>query len=174
MRKILILGVVCCSIGVAWHTWNQSPRDSAATGGGSHPLQNFAFGLRVAGSWLIDWELPTVGMSGQILSTTTADGTVTNTSSSDFDDGFNSPEHGAWKRTGHRTLALRGVKFQYDDVGTLTGYLQGRTTLRLDPSFDEFSGEFMFDLFGPTDDPLESPPLASFPGTLTGRRIIVE
>jgi len=191
MRKSGFFALVI-SIGVllAWQSW-QKDAESAA----GHDLNGaigFGLGLRIAGSYLVEFEQlpPFPRPPVPALATLHVDGAMTATDvATMFGDGnvgvlgYRSPIHGAWRRIGNRDVAFRLLGFGYDQAGNLGAPgLGGGSMLRTsgDLAFannlSSFSGTAQVEVFAPGQDPLDGDevPLFSIPIAVEGRRIHVD
>lgn len=146
--------------------------------GGPEPValaqeDDVEFGKMVAGSYLGDAD----GIT--FIATLMADGTFIQTDATDFGqgdllaNGFNSPQHGAWTRTGPRETTVTHLQIAYDSNGALTGIVRISATGTWDENFEEGSGTYTFEVFAPDQDPLDpnATPVNAGEGTYTVRRI---
>lgn len=109
-------------------------------------------------------------------------GTIQLTETTDFGvgnlpaNGFNSPAHGAWEKTGPRELTARLLFFHYDAAGTLLTIVRVTNVWGFDHRADSFNGVFEAQVFAASQDPLDpsSVPIVTFTGTNSGRRIEVD
>ena len=144
----------------------------------------FGFGHKVAGSYLIEnLALPDAGFDSlQALASITSDGIVVVTDTDDFGLGVTSPHSpklGAWKRTGHRDIAIVIIEFAYDNVGNhiFTWRLELAGHFAED-SLNVGTGTLVAKLFPPVSssvfDPLDpdSVPLQAIDGSFDFRRIM--
>ena len=145
---------------------------------------HFGFAHKVAGSYLIEnLAIPGAGFESlQALASMTSDGVVIVTDTDDFGlaaTAPHSPKLGAWKRTGHRDIAITIIEFAYDPVGnhifTWRLELAGEFA---DKKFNNGTGTLVAKLFPPETlpglDPLDpdSLPLLAIDGSFDFRRIM--
>ncbi len=142
---------------------------------------NSVFARQVAGSYLADLQL--TGTDGtpfriQALATLAADGGAVATDTDDFGLGsasfFHSPKHGAWKRTGARSISITVLEFAFDSAGNLTTVFKLNFLTEFDSrQFEKGAGTVTFSAFLPAQDPLdpETTPIATGGGSFTFRRI---
>jgi hypothetical protein len=166
MRKS-VPAILCLGAFVAWLAW---PGPSGnATAEGEQAIANFGFGLRIAGSYLVEFEQqpPIPRPPVPALLTLSADGGMTVTDVQTlFGDGdpafvgFRSPIHGTWRMAGNGEVVFRMVGFGYDEDGNLGAPALGggsilRTTGRIYFSEDILTGDADVDIFAPGQDPLD-------------------
>ena len=86
-----------------------------------------------------------------------ADGTYSSADTGDFLSN-DLTEHGVWKRTGPRTIAITGLTIDFSgDAGEFIGYFRIRGTATISEDFQEIDGSFESDLFRTDQDPLTAP-----------------
>jgi len=151
------------------------------------------FGKKVAGSYLIVFLFPPDNpdpTTGQL--TINVDGTYTAFSEAAF--GRNNPPesrwrsaiHGAWERTGERTIKMRGFIYAHDDLTGATAWIARQNpVVEFDEEYEEFTGDIstgiflrdqLFDpndAFAPNPNTEEDPAYGPFPGYWEGTRIHV-
>jgi len=119
------------------------------------------------------------GVPAPILDVLTfhSDGTFTGIGTDDFGfgdiatNGFNSPEHGVWTRTGRRSIATASLNFSYDANGALGAVFVVRSEATFSKDFDALTGDFTVQVFLPTQDPLSDAPVATIMGTYSVDRL---
>jgi hypothetical protein len=122
----------------------------------------------LVGAWMSDIT-PTLIPPFASLGTISADGTLTNISSSSMGFPPESPGYGVWTRAGRNTYRITFATLLGDGAGNLAGTAKIRATVELTAKGKEFKGPFQVDVFD-TAGTL----LVSDTGTVHGRRITVE
>ena len=141
-----------------------------------------ALGHQVAGSYLLEFQPAPPLAPFQGLVTVSSDGTLVLTETTDFGFGnpavfgFNSPTHGAWKKTDSRAINTRALFFNYGADGTPEVVVRVSASWDFARGFGSFEGPFTLDVFALTQDPLDpnEAPAAVISGTMSGRRITVD
>lgn len=153
-----------------------------ASGDSGEITKGQALGNQVAGSYLLSFTPSSPLASFQGLVTISSDGTAILTETTDFGFGnpavfgFNSPTHGAWKKTGKREIGTRMLFFNYSDDGTPEVIVRVETTWTFERRYDDFDGPFSLEVFTLSQDPLDpsETPVAVITGQMSGRRITVD
>ena len=129
------------------------------------------FGKQVAGTYYIQ-----EGNGAISLWTFSSNGTMTGASSAQAALDFG-PQHGTWKRTGPRQIAVVLLDFSYGKNGSLKNVARVDSTVRFNRNFSRIEGELTVRFFDPeTEDPLN---LSTYTGpgpetdTLSGERLTV-
>jgi hypothetical protein len=183
MRKLTILGfcLALLAAGVRWSNF----RLETAQATGDQSTENLGFGLRIAGTYLNEnYVLNGVPIPPTFknLATLSADGTYVATETNDFDllenevppgDGFESPQHGTWVRTGPREITTVGLYFDYDVLGQVEFIVKVRLVGHYSDDFNTGNFSFEIELFPPDGDPVEGVGFPAGGGTFTGRRLEV-
>ena len=142
-------------------------RPTAAQNTADAALQNSS-ARTLVGAWSIDIS-PTLVPAFTSLGTFSADGTLTNISSSSLGFPPESPGYGEWVRVGPHTFAITFHTLVGDGAGNLGGRQKVRATLTVDPQGGELTGVFQVDVFDAVGGFI-----VSDTGTVHGSRLRVE
>jgi hypothetical protein len=99
-----------------------------------------------SGAWLVTDT--SAGSDGQpnVLATFHEDGTTSGDVRGDVtgfpEPIFASPEHGVWKRTGHRTFSATFIALEYNHDNSLFATFEVDANFRLDASGDQFNSHY--------------------------------
>ena len=148
-----------------------------------NPTPGF-LGLQAAGTYIMDIEIVSPpGFDPSVsLITFNASGGYTVTDTRAFGqgelaaNGFRSPEHGAWKRTGPREISTKSFVLTYNAEGERSTVFRISSTLTFDRDYMSFSGPFVVELLDPLEDPLEGEagPVTVQGVIVQGRRVVVD
>jgi len=122
----------------------------------------------LVGAWFIN-VTPSLAPAFASLGTFSADGTLTNISSSSMGFPPESPGYGAWVKVRRHTYAITFHTILGDGAGNFAGRGKIRATLTVGPDGDTLTGVFQVDVFDATGGLLFSDT-----GTVTGNRLSVE
>jgi hypothetical protein len=139
------------------------PAGHAQSGGGLNPSAQ-----RLEGSWSVTYTVTMPGESpfrGFTLTTYHTDGTLLLLPVSMSQ----SAAVGEWVRIGDRRFAFTHVRFTFDGAQKLTGRLKTRGVLELNPTADEYTGQFKADTLDLTGNVVRS-----LEGSFRGNRMAVE
>ena len=161
MRKRFLLVLVVVAV-----LATLTPIASAQATAGATPQNSSAPAL--VGAWSID-VTPTLVPAFVSLGTFSADGTLTNISSSSMTFPPESPGYGAWVKVGGRRYAITFHTVVSDGAGNLVGRGKVRATLTVGSQGDTLTGVFQVDVF----DALGGL-IVSDTGTVQGTRLRVE
>jgi hypothetical protein len=137
----------------------QTPADVTLQGSNARTL---------IGAWSIS-VTPTLAPAFASLGTFSADGTLTNISSSSMGFPPESPGYGEWVRVGPDRFAITFHTLLGDGAGNLAGRGKVRATLTVGSKGDSVAGVFQVDVFDPSGGLI-----ISDTGTVQGSRLKVE
>jgi hypothetical protein len=136
--------------------------------GASMSMAACARASNLSGSWIVT-NTPSDASSPPFLSvaTFTADGGYVGAAQgSGACCPILTPGHGVWRNTGANDFLVTFISLGYDDSGDLMGTLTGRLEVRMDPSGNQFGGEFAGTMVAPG-----GAALFTIEGTVEGERI---
>lgn len=170
MRRVLLSVFLCVAVIGGWQAWHGF--SVRAQSGNDH---NLGFGQRIAGTWYYDQiyyneEL----LPNRVLVSVSADGTFVGTETDDFVEGFGSPMHGTWMRSGPRDIEVVYMGFVYDESGELRWLYHATASGHYSHDFNSLSASYVYGIFYPEQDPMVEDPLITGGGTMRGRRLQFE
>lgn len=176
--------LICLGFLLGWLAWNDQWKGAQAQEGEqASAVGNLGFGQLIAGTWLNEeYTLNGVSFPGFCnLVTMGADGTYTTTETNDYDvilpdgNGFESPQHGSWIRTGPRELTSAQLHFDFDRDGTLEQIVKVHVVGTFAADFNSGYFEYSMEVYpvGSGLDPLTDDGYPVGGGTFTGRRLRV-
>ena len=139
-------------------------------GGPNWADQNQALGQKLAGGWLATIEIPSFGITAEIMLNLTADGCVIMNGQllNPFFGGLgmNTTAHGTWKRTGPNQIEVHALLFEQNDNGVTYVYEKGRCNLTLKERGTILEGAMEINLIQTKDVDPKPDPLAPVPGSV--------
>jgi hypothetical protein len=171
-KKLLLVVLLAAAAPVLWLGSGGSPNWAD---------QNQAMGHKLAGGWLTTIEIPSMGITGEVLLNLNADGCMVMSGQllNPFFGGLgmNTTAHGSWKWTGPNQIEACLLLFEQNDNGATYVYEKGRLSLTLKEGGTLLEGPLEINLIRikdvtPKPDPLA--PVASgnwIPATITARPI---
>jgi hypothetical protein len=133
---------------------------------------------QVAGTYFGVASLPGIGVPIVDALTFHSDGTFTGTAYDDFGfgniaaSGFTSPEHGAWRQVGPRSIETSSVSQSYNPNGAPGNIVRIDSNIELSPDASALTGKFNVLIFATGQNPLVDAPATVLPGgTFTMARL---
>ena len=171
-RKLLLVALLVVAAPVLWLGSGGSP---------NWAHQNQGLGQKLAGGWLATLEIPSMGITGEVILTLNADGCLIMNGQllNPFFGGLgmNTTAHGTWKRTGPNEIEAHVLLFEQNDNGMTYVYEKGRFHLTLKERGTILEGPFEINLIlvkdvTPRPDPLAPVPSGDWiPASMTARPI---
>ena len=171
-KKLLVVALLAAAAPVLWLGLGGSPNWAD---------HNQALGNKLAGGWLATLEIPSMGITGEIMLNLHADGCLVANGQllNPFFGGLgmNTTAHGTWKRTGPNEIEAHALLFEQNDNGATYVYEKGRFYLTLKEGGTVLEGPMEINLMvikdvTPKPDPLAPVPSGNWiPATITARPI---
>jgi len=170
--KVLLVVLLVVAVPVLWLGSGESPNWAG---------QNQALGQKLAGGWLTTIEIPSLGITGEVLLNLNADGCMVMSGQllNDFFGGLgmNTTAHGTWKWAGPNEIEGCALLFEQNDNGMTYIYEKGRFHLTLKEGGTILEGPMEINLImvkdvTPKPDPLAPVPSGDWiPASITARPI---
>ncbi len=171
-KKFLLVALLVVAAPVLWLGSGGSPNWAD---------QNQALGQKLAGGWLATIEIPSFGITAEVMLNLNDDGCVVMNGQllNPFFGGLgmNTTAHGTWKRTGPNEIEACVLLFEQNDNGMTYVYEKGRFHLTLKEGGTLLEGPMELNLImvkdvTPKPDPLAPVPSGNWiPASITARPI---
>ena len=171
-KKLLLVILLVVAAPVLWLGSGGSPNWAD---------QNQAEGQKLAGGWLATLEIPSLGLTVEVVLNLNADGCLVMNGQllNPFFGGLgmNTTAHGTWKRIGHNKIEACALLFEQNDNGMTYVYEKGRFHLTLNERGTILEGPMEINLImvkdvTPKPDPLAPVPSGDWiPARITARPV---
>ena len=154
------------------------PKHQGTESVSSHHVGSKNLGKQIAGTYLLRESVPDDDRVFLRLVTVMADGTWLSSHARQHSQEFGfTNQQGGWHATGTHEMTAKGIDFNYHPVGgDPTSVNRIGFIMRLSKDFREVRGEMYGERYHLSQNPLnpDEIPIATFGGSFTGRRIMVD